>query len=173
MVYTGHGHHIPGTIRPDFQPKDVARCGGVQMCPRCKKEAQTAMANGIPMTPLVDGEIRAKATTYGIDNPGTAMVPEDMQLKAKRILREHIDSHYGASTEKPAYGVYIVDFYYTLGHWKCHLATDMRDGKLYELTYNSSRKETYLDEYRKTVNVCIPDKEIGHEQVEPPSAAGF
>lgn len=40
MPYTGHGHHIPGTTRDSVEPSGVARCGGVNMCPRCKQDAK-------------------------------------------------------------------------------------------------------------------------------------
>jgi hypothetical protein len=96
-------------------------------------------------------------TSYGPSNPGTDMVPEDFTQKPKRLLKNHVDSHYAAADEKPAYEVYIVWFTYILGGWKANLATDMPDGKYYELTYNAAKQETYIDEYVKVVNVVVQD----------------
>lgn len=42
-MYTSHGHHIPGTIKNDDRPAQVARCGGPGLCKVCMKEAQKAM----------------------------------------------------------------------------------------------------------------------------------
>ena len=42
-MYTSHGHHIPGTIKNDDSPAQVARCGGPGLCQVCMKEAQKAM----------------------------------------------------------------------------------------------------------------------------------
>lgn len=39
MAHTTHGHHIPNTI-VDKAPVQVARCGGPQLCPSCKMEAE-------------------------------------------------------------------------------------------------------------------------------------
>lgn len=40
MVYTLHGHHIPGSKDVDEIPRDPARCGGILRCDVCHKEAQ-------------------------------------------------------------------------------------------------------------------------------------
>jgi len=44
MALTSHGHHIPGTSRSDFKPKDVTLCGGPEECPRCKSEVESSVA---------------------------------------------------------------------------------------------------------------------------------
>jgi hypothetical protein len=87
--------------------------------------------------------------------PGTAMQPINPPEIAKRIVREHVDSHYSAADELPAYEVYVVLFAYTLGNWKATLATDQSDGKYFEVTYNAAKKEAYLDEYVKVVNMVV------------------
>lgn len=53
--------------------------------------------------------------------------------------------------------VYVVWFAYTLGSWKALLSTTLPDGMYYEVTHNGSKRETYLDAYKKFDNVCIPD----------------
>ena len=40
-MYTSHGHHIPGTIKNDDRPEQVARCGGPRICKVCMREAMT------------------------------------------------------------------------------------------------------------------------------------
>jgi hypothetical protein len=87
--------------------------------------------------------------------PGTAMLPIDPPKIAKRLVRNHIDSHYSDPTDLPAYEVYVVLFAYVLGNWKATVATDQPDGKYYEVTYNAAKKEAYVDEYVKVVNVVV------------------
>ena len=53
--------------------------------------------------------------------------------------------------------VYIVWSAFTLGNWKCLISTTLPDGMYYEVTYNATKNETYLDAYKKFDNVCIPD----------------
>ena len=104
---------------------------------------------------------RPSVVSEGLTNPGTEMRPEDPISKAKKLLRDHVDWQYKRSAhrdaELPAYEVYVVLFAYILGGWKATLSTDRPDGKYYELTYNASKKETYIDEYTKTINVVVPD----------------
>ena len=42
MAYTGHGHQIPETPSSSIanRPKSPARCGGVNVCPRCKSDVK-------------------------------------------------------------------------------------------------------------------------------------
>jgi hypothetical protein len=55
--------------------------------------------------------------------------------------------------------VYVVWFSKTLENWKALISTDRSDGRYYELTYNGTRKETYIDVYRKTHNEVIRDED--------------
>lgn len=50
MAFTKHGHHIPGTIRDEYNPNSVARCGGTYMCNQCQKDA-AAFFTGEVVTP--------------------------------------------------------------------------------------------------------------------------
>lgn len=88
-------------------------------------------------------------------DPGSAMLPINPAEIAKRLVREHIDSHYAGADELPAYEVYVVLFAYVLGNWKATVATDQPDGKYFEVTYNAAKKEAYLDEYVKVVNMVV------------------
>lgn len=49
--------------------------------------------------------------------------------------------------------VQIVYFTYTLGNWKAIVTTSRADGRLYEVTHNVLKGETYLDTYLKTHNI--------------------
>ena len=44
---------------------------------------------------------------------------------------------------------------YILGNEKYLITTNLPDGKYYEVTYNKSKNEMYLDEYVKTHNKVV------------------
>ena len=48
--------------------------------------------------------------------------------------------------------VYTVWFCYILGGWKALVSTDREDNRYYEVTYNDTKGETYLDIYIKAEN---------------------
>lgn len=54
---------------------------------------------------------------------------------------------------------YMVWFCFILGGWKALVSSTEADGRYYEVTYNISKRETYVDTYKKTHNICILDKE--------------
>lgn len=139
MAYTGHGHKIPDTPETTikFLPKNIAKCGGVNICPRCKAEAQE----------------------YGY------MVgePVDFQEKAKQLVKDYVDSLHKQNfpmTELPTYTVYVVWFAKTLQNWKAILGTTMPDGLLFELTYDGEKQTTYFDCYKKQDNFPVPDHRV-------------
>mgnify|MGYP003524601021 CR=1 FL=1 len=138
MAHTGHGHHIPnsplGTIAD--HPKNPARCGGVNICPRCKMDVE-----------------EYNSITVGEDT--------DFQERAKQMVKDYVDSLHKQNfpmTELPTYTVYVVWFAKTLQNWKAVLGTTMSDGKLFELTHNGDDKVTYFDAYVKTDNFPIHDR---------------
>ncbi len=49
--------------------------------------------------------------------------------------------------------IYVVWWCYILGGWKCLLSTDRPDGMYYEVTYNHTKNEIYLDAYKREKNV--------------------
>ena len=139
MAYTGHGHQIPGSPAGTIQnaPKSPARCGGVDICPRCKSEAQE----------------------YGY------MVgePTDFQEKAKLLVKDYVDSLYKQNqpqSDPQVYTVYVVWFAKTLQNWKAILGTTLPDGRLFELTYDGDKQTTYFDAYVKQDNFPIPDHRV-------------
>jgi hypothetical protein len=137
MAYTGHGHHIPGTVASSIAnaPKNPARCGGVEHCPRCIKEAE-------------EHKIMVGETS-------------DFQQKAKLLVVDYMDRMFAQNRpdeEPPTYVVYVVWFAKTLQNWKAILGTTLADGRLFELTYDGEKKTTYFDAYVKMDNFPIPDR---------------
>lgn len=55
--------------------------------------------------------------------------------------------------------VFIVWICKTLQNNKALVSTNILDGMYYELTYNGTKKELYLDAYKKWENICIKLKE--------------
>lgn len=51
--------------------------------------------------------------------------------------------------------VYVVWFAYTLGNWKAILSTMRPDDRIYEVTHNKEKDETYIDTYVKTHNNLV------------------
>lgn len=137
MVYTGHGHQIPGSPAGTIKdrPKNPVRCGGVDICPRCKEEA------------------KEYGYMVGTDS--------DFQEKAKQLVKDYADSLHKQNfplTELPEYSVYVIWFAKTLQNWKAILGTTMPDGRLFELTYDGDKRTTYFDVYSKLDNFPIPDR---------------
>lgn len=182
MAYTKHGHHVTGTVMTN-KPNAVARCGGPGLCGPCSIEA--AMYKPYPEgTMLVwDADAHQFHAPQGqlgcgfcLDESrkppvvGVARIepiaseslyktgsPENYQTKAIRIVKDHIDKGYIGYSEKPAYELFVVWYSKTLQNWKAMVCTTIEDRMYYEVTYNGDKRETYLDAYVKTANVCIPD----------------
>jgi hypothetical protein len=53
--------------------------------------------------------------------------------------------------------VYVVSFTYVLGSWKAMLSTTLPDGMYYEITHNSTKKETYICSYKQWEHTTVPD----------------
>jgi len=51
----------------------------------------------------------------------------------------------------------VVWFCKTLQNWKAMVAHLAPGGMFFEVTHNGDKKETYIDVYLKSQNVCIPD----------------
>ncbi len=73
--------------------------------------------------------------------------------KAKALVRDYTNENL---VEKNAVigteDVFVVWDCYILGNIKALLATSLRDGMFYEVTYNKQKDEIYLDAYRKIEN---------------------
>ena len=82
--------------------------------------------------------------------------------KARMLVFEYVSSRLEKTDTHVTFSpdeVYIVWFGYTLGHWKALLSTTLPDGMYYEVTYNSIKRETYIDAYKKFENICVKDTE--------------
>lgn len=54
--------------------------------------------------------------------------------------------------------VYVVWFAKTLQNWKALLSTSRNDGLYFEITYDGSKEQSYVDTYIKVANACITDE---------------
>jgi hypothetical protein len=86
----------------------------------------------------------------------------DFERVAKYLLVRYINSRNRAKQGeqfKPITEgeVYVVWCCKTLQNNKALLSTTLADGMYYELTYNGSKDQLYLDAYKKEENVCFED----------------
>jgi hypothetical protein len=82
---------------------------------------------------------------------------EMYQDKAIGLVTEFIEENLDKSDARPQYEVYVVWFVKVLQNWKALLSSTLPDGMYYEVTYNGDEQETYVDAYRKLINVVVPD----------------
>lgn len=135
MSYTSHGHHIPGTIKGEGTVGPVARCGGINVCQRCKSEVDTSFA-------MIHGD------------------SNDYQAMAKKITSKVIDKRLRAQAnvgEPPEYSIYVVWSSKTLQNWKAMVSTTLYDGLYYEVTHDGDKNLTYVDTYQKIRQDIIED----------------
>lgn len=86
---------------------------------------------------------------------------EGYQEKARRLVFEYIKSRLEKTDTHVTFAedeVYVVWFSKTLQNWKALISTTLPDGMYYEVTYNGTQMETYIDVYKKFDNFAIPDK---------------
>ena len=76
-----------------------------------------------------------------------------MDYRAVNIVRDYIIAHMEDTTE--SFTTYIVWKSKILQNWKYLVASSLRDGMYYELTYNGDTNEWYLDAYKKIDNIAI------------------
>ena len=78
----------------------------------------------------------------------------DYQKIARKIVLNYANKHIDKTdnVQITLDDVYIVWFCKTLQNWKALLSTTLPDGMYYEVTYNSDKKEAYLDAYKKFEN---------------------
>lgn len=76
-----------------------------------------------------------------------------MDYRAVNIVRDYIIAHMEDTTE--SFTTYIVWKSKILQNWKYLIASSLRDGMYYELTYNGDTNEWYLDAYKKVDNLAL------------------
>ena len=80
--------------------------------------------------------------------------PADLPTKAKNLVKQHVQN------TRPGFvadAYYVVWFCFILGGWKALVSSTNPDGRYYEVTYNRTKGETYIDTYEKIENVEIKD----------------
>lgn len=92
--------------------------------------------------------------------------------KARMVLRDFLNDRWEVQTEalrdeRPTEtfvaaqidlkDIHAVWFSKTLGNWKAILITTLADEKMYEVTHNGLKRETYVDEYYKISNAVVAD----------------
>ncbi|QPX71416.1 hypothetical protein SscP1EGY_18 [Streptomyces phage SscP1EGY] len=81
---------------------------------------------------------------------------ENFQAKAKELVKQYIDGRNLAGGRK--YELYVPWFSKTLMTWKATVATNLPDdGMYFEVTYNGTKREAYIDYYLKQDNLRVPD----------------
>ncbi len=53
--------------------------------------------------------------------------------------------------------VYVIWFCKTLQNWKAIVGSIIPDGRVYEVTYDGDKRQTYIDVYEKKDNLIVPD----------------
>jgi hypothetical protein len=87
----------------------------------------------------------------------------DFIARAKLLVQEQINvSGIGTRRRDPIIPIdlteiYVVWFAFVLGNWKAFISTSRPDGRVWEVTHNKMKGETYVDSYLKTHNVAVPD----------------
>lgn len=97
---------------------------------------------------------------------------EQMQDKAKRLVKEMIEENLEKTDSYPEFEIYVVWFSKTLQNWKALVSTTLPDQMYYEVTYNGNTKETYIDAYKKWRNKVVRD-DIPSYSVTGTNEGGF
>lgn len=86
----------------------------------------------------------------------------DYQRIAREIVLNYANKHIDKTdnVQITLDDVYVVWFCKTLQNWKALVSTSLSDGMYYEVTYNSDKKEVYLDAYKKFDNRKIDESQI-------------
>lgn len=74
---------------------------------------------------------------------------------AKELVRQYIEGRVDPTNELMLSDddIYCVWWCYILGGWKALISTSIPDGMYYEVTYNHSKDEIYLDAYKREKNI--------------------
>jgi len=99
-----------------------------------------------------------KGIPFSTDDEGI-----DFVLRAKQLVQEQINvAGIGTWRGEPIVPIemseiYVVWFAFILGSWKAYISTSRPDGRVWEVTHNRQKGETYVDSYLKTHNVAVAD----------------
>lgn len=137
MAYTGHGHHIPDTLKGEGMAtadRGTVRCGGIKVCTRCKSDVEDYWAS------------------YMGHNT-------DFEKRAKMMVVQYVDGLYlgraQSSNDLPSYDVVMERFQRGQGFWTATMSTTIGDGQRYEIHYNADRREMTLTAYQKVAERTV------------------
>jgi hypothetical protein len=102
----------------------------------------------------VEGSIQAVQNDSA--KPGD-IVYSAFMAKACALVRIQIMDRLEKTDPTPNFEVYVVWFSKVLRNWKALVSTTLPDGMYYEVTYDGTLAETYIDAYKKFYNVAVPD----------------
>ncbi len=147
MAYTSHGHQIPGTLHDEPWPVKVARCGGINLCEVCRRDA------------ALERDTTPETGTIKFNNS------PDVLLRSAKIAVIHAfnKTNMVNVVELTEDDIYIVWFSKTLQNWKALLSTDLHDGLYYEVTYNGDKHSAYVDTYKKQSNTVVFQSDIARD----------
>ena len=95
------------------------------------------------------------------------MTTDNFLSIARQMVQDYTEEHLD-KTDKMFVtydDVFVVWYAITLQNSNALLATTLRDGMYYEITYNGDKNEIYLDAYKKFENRCIPIHSVGTSAV--------
>lgn len=102
----------------------------------------------------------AKKPEPVVDKGNSARTGSDKFLdRARQVVVDNYNAYHNTNKTPPLTMelVYVVWFAKTLENWKAIVSSSVVKGMLYEVTYNGSRSEIYVDVYKKINNVKIAD----------------
>ena len=85
--------------------------------------------------------------------------PDEFLKKAKFLVAENFNTTFLGGLESKATSdhFFITTFTKTLGNWKAMVSTNLIAGQYWEVTYNGTKNETYVDHYTKRGNAIFSD----------------
>ena len=81
----------------------------------------------------------------------------EMDEYVQQLVADYAIDHLDKPDPTPAFDTYVVWQCFILGHKKWLISTTLNDGMYYEVTYNSAKREFYLDAYKKFENRCVKE----------------
>ena len=88
---------------------------------------------------------------------GTSLDNTVFITKCKEIVRDYIRGNFPRLEPLTFTDIYVVWVSKALQNNKAMLATNLRDGLYFEVTYNGDKHEAYVDVYLKQKNFVIPE----------------
>lgn len=99
-----------------------------------------------------------KGIPFSSDDEGIDFPTRAKELVAEQINEAGIGARRGEPINKISMDeIYVVWFAFVLGNWKAFISTSRPDGRVWEVTRNKVKGETYVDSYLKTHNIAVPD----------------